>query len=208
MKQQKDVLIISAAPQENIEYIKQIYDETHPYVICVDGGIEKTHRLGLHTDILIGDMDSSGGEFDGDVVRLPVCKDFSDTEVALNHAIDIGATNIMLTGVTGGRIDHSLCNLYLLFSVPKEVNIAILDDKNMVYAAKSGVIKGTDSYKYISIIPIDEMLTGVCINGVKYPLCDAVLYRTKSVGLSNEVTGNLVEFSSKNGRAFIIFSRD
>src|SRR5712692_6177906 len=49
------------------------------------------------------------------VIPHPVAKDESDLELALRHAVESGADDIVLLGVFGGaRIDHSLANALLL----------------------------------------------------------------------------------------------
>ena len=49
-----------------------------------------------------------------EIVRLKPEKDDSDTQSAVNFAIDRGAKNITIFGATGNRIDHLLANFGLL----------------------------------------------------------------------------------------------
>ena len=63
-------------------------------------------------------------------------------------------------------------------------------------------------FKYMSIVPLDEMLEGVTLKGVKYPLENAVMYRYKSLGISNEITDGIADVKVEKGRGLLIFSKD
>ena len=114
----KWALIIAAAPEEDIAYIQRVYQSlSQPLTLCADGGLQKVRKLGLPCDLLIGDMDSGGLEETGEgteQIRLPAEKDFTDTQSCLEEAVRRGCDAIVLTGASGGRLDHLLCNLHLL----------------------------------------------------------------------------------------------
>ena len=65
-------------------------------------------------DAAVGDFDSLSGQglvyldtlSETEIVRLKPEKDDSDTQHALNYAIDRGAEDIVILGATGSRIDH------------------------------------------------------------------------------------------------------
>ena len=87
-KQMNWAFVIAASPEEEIGYIRSAYDAlSSPLVLCADGGLQKAEKLGIPCDILIGDMDSGGGDGAKDVMRLPMEKDFTDTQSCLEEAV-------------------------------------------------------------------------------------------------------------------------
>src|SRR6266550_4763471 len=91
-------------------------------VIAADGGAFALERWKILPHLVVGDMDSLG---DAGVERLarqgigvakfPAAKDESDLELAVAHAISVGAKEIVLLGALGGpRLDHETANLLLL----------------------------------------------------------------------------------------------
>ena len=81
------------------------------------------------------------------------------------------------------------------------VNILPLQENEKVTVNKD---KGT----FLSLIPLDYELSGVTLSGVKYPLENARIFRSKTLTISNEITADLAEISVKNGSALVIVSRD
>jgi len=49
-----------------------------------------------------------------EILKFPAEKDMTDTELAVNTAIDRGYKNIVIIGGTGTRLDHTLSNIFLL----------------------------------------------------------------------------------------------
>ena len=98
-----------------------------PYVLAADGGLDRCIRLGILPDLLVGDMDSAKTGWDKfvrehniPVIRHPVRKDKSDLELAIEEALKITPGEIVLSGVIGGRTDHTLFNLQLLHTILDE----------------------------------------------------------------------------------------
>ena len=208
----KWALIIAAAPEEDIAYIQRVYQSlSQPLTLCADGGLQKARKLGLPCDLLIGDMDSGGLEETGEgpeQIRLPAEKDFTDTQSCLEEAVRRGCDAIVLTGASGGRLDHLLCNLHLLEALEiRGVRGYLADGRNLVQLLRNGPAAVPACYRYFSLLPIDETLEGVTIRGAKYPLENGTIRRADSLAVSNEALGGTVEIQVRRGRAFLIFSR-
>ncbi|MDR1692317.1 MAG: thiamine diphosphokinase [Oscillospiraceae bacterium] len=154
-------------------------------VLCADGGLLRTAELGLVPDLVIGDRDSGGEGGSAPAVILPAEKSMTDMDACLDRALTLGAEEIALLGATGGRLDHTLCNLGLLERAKGKAYI--LDSSHEVYLlAKPIKRRPPHPYRYFSVLPLDEEISGVTITGGKYPLVNALLRRDASVGVSNE----------------------
>ena len=159
-------------------------------VICADGGRNTLEALGITPDWYVGDNDS-GGHPDGlPSILLPPEKDVSDMEMSVEKALALGCTELILTGCTGGRLDHGLANLGLLEQIHAQgASALLLDEANEVRFLTPGryEIENAPFYHYIGLIPLDAKLSAVSLHGVKYPLHGADLYRGSTRSISNEI---------------------
>lgn len=69
-------------------------------------------------------------------------------------------------------------------------------------------IKRDNKYKYISIIPLTTQVTGLTLNGMKYPLENHTLTVGNSLGISNEQIEETAEIEIKQGILILIKARD
>lgn len=185
-------------------------------VICADSGYDNAKKFGLaeRADFVVGDFDSTSERaFPSrtEIVRVPAEKDDSDTQLALDIAIEHGADEISILGGLSGRLDHTLANIYLVKALYENgVRASICDGDNRVrYIERSSVLIPKSEYKYFSLLPSGEKVTGVSIDGAKYPLKKAKLYaKSPSLAISNEVVGNVAMVSCVRGGLFVLECKD
>ena len=182
--------------------------------IAADSGYHNAKALGERIDILIGDFDSVTdipyGEV-SDVRQVPSEKDLTDTQIALEIALDSGADEVIIVGGLGGRLDHTLANLGILEDMfERHIHGYATDGQNRVHFIRStSTLIARSAYKYISILPADAQVKGVSMEGGKYPLKNKTLYRRAGgMTTSNEIEKNVVLISVKKGSIYIIESMD
>ena len=192
-------------------YIEE-FPEEGDLVISADAGYRNATLMGVHTNILIGDLDSLGHVPDDvdEVIKLPSEKDDTDTQIAVDTAIQRGADEIVVVGSTSGRLDHALSTLAILEKYwGQQISIYIVNGQNRVrYIKNSGFIVVRSRYKYFSLIAADEKVKGVSIDGGKYPLINKTLERKHQYAISNEIVKNAALINVKKGGVYIIESRD
>ena len=83
-------------------------------LICADSGANHVYELGYVPDLIIGDFDSIKPEIlqaycaKGCAIKTyPSEKDYTDTELAIQLALQEGVTQIDLLGAIGNRLDYS-----------------------------------------------------------------------------------------------------
>ena len=193
------------------QYIEEKPDG-NDLVIAADAGYKNAALMGAHINILIGDFDSLGDTPDDvdEVFRLPEEKDVTDTQIAVDMAVERGADEIVIVGSTSGRLDHTLSTLAILEKYwEKRLPIYIVNGQNRVrYIRDSGFIVVRSQYKYFSVIAADEKVKGVSIEGGKYPLIKKTLLRNHQFAVSNEITKNCALITVKKGGIYIIESKD
>ncbi|HPF44906.1 MAG TPA: thiamine diphosphokinase [Syntrophomonadaceae bacterium] len=176
-------------------------------VICADGGANYAYQMGVLPDYIIGDLDSIRPEvreyFNKQQVifkAYPPAKDFTDTQLALETAEDLGADEIIFVGTLGGRLDHTLANLYsCIETVRKGKKVSHFGSDVTIYLVNSQVrLKGRTG-DLVSIIALTEKATGINISNFAYPLQDAVLYQDKPYAVSNRMLSDTAEIRVKKG---------
>jgi thiamine pyrophosphokinase len=185
--------------------------EADDIIIAADSGYNNALAMGLAPHLLVGDFDSLGKKNIPSgikTVELPAEKDVTDTHVAIDAAIENGASQIVIIGGLDGRLDHTLSNLAILRDLfARNIYAVITDGVNRVrYIRSTSTLLARSRYKYFSLIADDEKVKGVDIEGGKYPLKNATILRRHQYAVSNEITGNCALIAVKKGGLFIIES--
>lgn len=204
-------VIFGSVPCDDWDFLVPYLRE--PYtVICADGGVHNARRAGMKMDAVIGDWDSGGAPIEGvPAYSLPPEKDMTDLQSAVALGFELGCSEFLLCGCTGGRMDHTAFNLHLLEWISQQGGEGILLDKGneIRYLSKVAVtIPNCGSYTYLSVLPLDRQVKGVTLTGVKYPLDDVTLTRGGTLTVSNEPVGGESTITVKEGAVLIIRSRD
>lgn len=202
-------VIIGNGIIENYDIIKKKL-RSDDYVICADGGYNHAKKLGVKPSVVIGDMDSIGdNDYDGEIINLPIRKDFTDSEVCAKYILLKHFEEVMMLGFTGKRQDHSLANLLLLKQfADAETNAYIVDEYNEIHYTKPETNIYGKKGDLVSIIPITGNLAGVTTKGLDYPLNDETLIFGESRGVSNVMTSNKCTITVQSGFGLIIKASD
>lgn len=202
-------VIIGNGIIENYDIIKKKL-RLDDYVICADGGYNHAKKLGIKPSVVIGDMDSIGdNDYDGEIINLPIRKDFTDSEVCAKYILLKHFEEVMMLGFTGKRQDHSLANLLLLKQfADAETNAYIVDEYNEIHYTMSETNIYGKKGDLVSIIPITGNLAGVTTKGLDYPLDNETLIFGESRGVSNVMTSNKCTITIQSGFGLIIKASD
>lgn len=186
----KRCVIIGGAEIKNYELIKNYFSSEDFFIYC-DCGLKHEKFLGAKPNLIIGDFDShpkpEGRE--ENIIVLPCVKDDTDTIFAVKEAMRRGFEDFLLVGVTGGRQDHNLGNLYALLMLAKKNKRAeIVDDYSEIKIISAGQrVKIRPGWKFFSLINFSGVARGIDITGAKYNLDSAEITPEFQYGISNEV---------------------
>lgn len=200
----------------SLSYLKQ---EKPDIVIAVDRGLYFCHLTGLQPNVILGDFDSVPLEVlecyrqEG---RIPIDtydshKDYTDMELGMRKAMELGCSQVILLGATGTRLDHTLTNIQCL-PILEEAGIAarIVDKHNRIrlLMGKTILYRSQQFGKYVSFLPFGGDVEGVTLKGFVYPLENFYLPYVNSRSVSNEIAQEEAEVSFTKGRLLMIESRD
>lgn len=186
--------------------------------IGADRGNLTLLKQGIQPDYAVGDFDSIKQK-DMDMIKnyatfvetFPTEKDETDLEIAVNKALAIHADWVYLFGVTGGRLDHELINIQLLYRLHSlGIEGAIVNKGNWMELKMPGThqIKKDPEYPYISFVPLNLEIKGLTLNGFYYPLKNQTVPIGSTLCISNKLTEKIGTFSFTDGILLLIKSRD
>ncbi len=207
-------VIVSGGPLLASPAFRQLLRQAD-LVFCADGGLQQVRKYNVIPDAVIGDLDSADPKTlkwarrHGILVRqFRREKDKTDTELALDYAIEQRATEVDFLGVLGGRIDHSLGNVFLLARAESRgLRARLLDERTQVMVVTRAIQLEAASGDLVSLIALTETVRGVTTQGLRYPLTRGVLRRGSTLGVSNEVTVRPASVRIGSGLLLVIVTR-
>lgn len=166
-------------------------------VIAADGGLDHARAAGLDPDVLVGDLDSisaiglAWASEHAEVVRHPIDKAATDTELAIAHAATLAPTRILLVAGQGDRLDHAVAALGAL-GAPSLAAVASLEawwgnDQLHVLHAPYAIELDLPAGTTFSVLAMHGAARGVTVSGARWPLSDHALEPLVGLGVSNVV---------------------
>ncbi len=186
------------------------------FILCADGGARHARRLKVVPDVLLGDFDSISPEdyeycklLDARIMKYPASKDRTDSEIAVDIALDRGCERIVILGGLGTRADHSIANIGLLKKIAHRGAFGTLvnEHNEIFYVTRRLVLHREDGYK-VSLVPASSVVKGIKTSGLMYELSEAVIEYGSTLGVSNEFVKDKARISIKSGALLVIKSRD
>lgn len=213
-------LIISGGNIE-VDLALKVLKEHYDHIIGVDGGLKFCYEQQILPTRIVGDFDTLSPEIlewyrshtKIEIREYNPVKDATDTQIAVELAVELGSGRITILGGTGTRLDHVLGNmhtLYLPFS--RGIDCQILDAHNRIRLIQGEFhIRKEEQYgTYFSLIPFTTEVKEVTLRGAKYPLerYPFTVLGTGSLGVSNEIQDEQVDILVEGGIMLLVESKD
>ena len=181
-------------------------------LITADKGLAFCEETGILPTQIVGDFDTLGTSLlpKYEALGVPIrkfnpVKDYTDTEIAVRLAMELGANKITILGASeGNRLDHLFGNV-LTMMIPQQegIDCFMVDAHNRLrILTKPSEIRKEEQYgKYISLIPMTTDVHGVTLTGFKYPLWDHRFHieTIGSLGISNELAEEVGRIDFRSG---------
>ncbi len=209
-KQMTRCVVVGASPFSDAAALKAYLRDTD-HVIAADGGLQLLTAMGVCPHRVIGDFDSAAFPTDSTVTvtKLPTHKDDTDVFAAAKEALSDGYREFLFLGCLGGRLDHTVSNLFLLrFLHEHGAKGMLVDERHEVRLLTSGThVIPCRKDCYLSLLPYGGDATGVYIRGAEYPLENAMLDTAFPLGVSNGFLGNDVTVAVDSGCLLCILAK-
>lgn len=179
-------------------------------VIGIDYGAYVCYQQKQPMVAAIGDFDSIDSnmydilKMNTKLISLPCEKNETDTEVAIQYAIQQRYETIYVYGAFGGRMDHELANLYLLMH--RRLPIILMNETNRMRILSTGVYQVKKEYTYLSFFALENS----CLSerGVRYPIEKQELTPMDIYAVSNEIVEEHAEIEVHSGCVVMVEAND
>ncbi|MBN1366168.1 MAG: thiamine diphosphokinase [Syntrophaceae bacterium] len=209
---QNIIIVSGGCSVDPIFFINQIKKMGNRLIICCDGGARHLRNLGIKPDVIIGDMDSIDSvqlaNYSAQkikIIKYPANKDFTDTELALDYALSLKPREILIWCSLGGRIDHTLANVFLLCKGEKKgIATFLMDEHCEVFILNKKVSFIKEAGKTVSLLALTPQVTGFTLTGFLYPLKKGSLKMGESRGISNIINKDRADITVDKGKLLLI----
>jgi thiamine pyrophosphokinase len=208
------ILIFANGILPDVEKARAIV-QPEDFILCADGGTRHALALGIDPGLVIGDFDSllpdeaeQAENAGAQILRYPHEKDETDLELAINHALGLEPSSIVILGALGKRLDQTLGNIALLSDIRLAGLDVRLDDglEEAFFCRGRSEIFGKAG-DLLSLIPWGTIAKGVRTEGLKWPLKKETLYPEKTRGISNEFLADSAVVSLESGSLLLVHRR-
>lgn len=183
--------------------------EPEDFVIAADGGLRHTQALGLTPNEIIGDFDSLNYIPSGAQV-FPVMKDDTDSMLAVRRGLELGFRDFVIYGAMDGpRLDHTVANFQTLqFLADRDARGILVGRDFLATVIREETIRfPAGAEGGISLFCLGPDAEGVTLEGLLYPLENAVLTSGFPLGVSNHFTGAEARLRVTRGSLLALWER-
>lgn len=175
-------------------------------LIAADGAALQLRRLGLTPSVIVGDMDTlraSGRQQDfRDVPQVAIeDQDTTDYEKCLDYCLAGGLTTVLVCGVHGGEMEHSLNNWSITIRYAERLSLCLYDRSRyglpLSVSAELPALPGDT----ISLIPQPQVR--LTTDGLHWPLRNEELALGRREGARNRATANVVRLHVHEGSLLV-----
>jgi len=208
----RPAIVFAGAPLDVTNRLEQRVAKLHnPFVVAADSGARTALAFGLRPDLVVGDFDSTTDAALTDleamglrIERHPVAKDATDGQLALQRALELEPSSVLLLGyVNGPRLDMTLSGVLLLGMTETRVTLADEHNECILLRGPASQAWSPEPDEVISLLPLDRACSGVTTSGLRYPLNAAHLKMGDTRGLSNEPNREHVEVRLAKGKLLL-----
>lgn len=204
----KKCIIIANGRAPSKKVIKFFKNRGYSTLICADGGANSAFKLGLVPDYIIGDLDSINSETlkyfsnKSKIIRIKRQND-TDVEKCLKFAHKKKFSEALLLGVTGDRLDHTICNLGIVLKFFDKIKCNIVAENSYLTATSESILLKSLPGETISLYAFSSK-TRITSNGLRYALHNSTLAFGERESTSNVSTKDEIKLKVKGGIVFII----
>jgi thiamine pyrophosphokinase len=185
---------------------KEFFEQFSIPVLAADGAALRLLDKSIVCDYIIGDLDSfrepPRNIFEDERIIYEPDQESNDFEKIFRFCEIKGFKNLLITGLHGGALEHTLNNWSVLMRYGRNFNTCLYDKGRYGLPVYGTVRMKSRKDEIISIIPVNT--TKIKTAGLAWPLQDEYLVFGKREGARNKCTADEFEIHLAEGE-FILF---
>ncbi len=176
-------------------------------LLAADSGLIPLEEAGFVPHLIVGDMDSLDKterleKYPSEIImQYPHDKDYTDTELALEHLQQKGCDEVLIIGGGGGRVDH-LFALYSLFEREKAPSRWLIPGYELCLIKTKTALE-LPLNAQISLFPLGSGPWKIQSRGLKWPL-DNLPWKRGFCSISNIAVEDSQELNPIEGSFLLI----
>ncbi|QBP41501.1 thiamine diphosphokinase [Paenisporosarcina antarctica] len=216
----KTVVICAGGPIDELAPLEPYKLSDEVVFIGADKGSVYLLNEGIIPTVAVGDFDSLSSEEFLDLTNrvasvkvASVDKNETDTDLALIHSLDFDPQQVVLVGVTGGRLDHFISVLNSVYRFQKDnpgIQFIVRNKWNEMRLLTPGIIKLTTNPQlpFMSFFAFHENVEEITLTGMKYNVSNETINIGSSRFTSNQLLDEHGSISFSSGICLLIRSSD
>ncbi len=173
--------------------------------IAADGAAAVLYAMGIVPEFIVGDLDSVPPELleelrrNAEIIHDPD-QDVNDFEKALRFAGSMVWRRVLVTGLHGGDLEHTLNNWSVMMRYGREMSLVALDRDRYGVPLYGSVAYESTPGELISLIP--QPHARLTTSGLVWPLANEELMLGTREGARNRANAERVEITLHEGALF------
>ena len=184
------------------------------FIVAADSGLRHALTLGFTPDLIVGDFDSASPTDLRAFAAVPVRrfdtrKNQLDLELAIEAALDKGATTLRLFGALGSRLDQSLAALFIAARLAQggvEISLHGANQDIFLLAGEDRLELELLPKQIFSLLSLSEA-SNVSVTNAEYNLDDFELKYGVGLGVSNRVSVSPLKVRTTRGVLALVVER-
>ena len=198
-----DAIICLKGQPPSIDDIQHFVDVP---LIAADGAANLLYDLEILPEYIVGDLDSVLTEVieamrETTEIIVEVDQDINDFEKALRFAQQMLWKRVLVTGIHGGDLEHTLNNWSVLMRYGLNMDIVAIDGQRIGIPLYASTSYQSEMDEIVSLIPQPEAT--LTTRGLAWPLTQESLTLGVREGARNRSTGERVELEIHSGAVFM-----
>ena len=212
--EEKHIVVAAGGIEPRPEAILNEIESADIY-LAADGGLRLLQTLGLPCHTALGDFDTleesevqEAKDNGVEIVRFPKDKAKSDLQLAIERAKALGARCVTVIGALGGEWDHCAVNLIAPLALCQELEIwgrLLTHDAEIYLISGPTTIQAKDCR--VSLVSLSSQCHGLSLEGFLYPLKEASLLRSETLGLANRAVDTTAHLQLEQGDLLMTIMR-
>lgn len=204
----KKALILGNGDNPGKNAINRLTKMGFDTIVCADGGADTAKELKVIPQYIIGDLDSVSPKtlkyFDGKTtVVIYKRQEDTDVEKCIKFIMQKKFTELVLTGCTGSRLDHTLTNISIALKYIDRLRLYLIHQDSVMQGVTGTVLFKSVPGETISVFGIGKE-TIISSSGLQYPITNQQVSLGEFESQSNVAIGKKFALNIENGKAIVV----